>query len=181
MLARPYTIKELSDILSAESSGNLSLVSSDLDRIATDSRFRGIGKSSCFFAIKSKRNDGHNFIGDAYNKGVRCFVVSEIGPSENYADAIILKVPDVLNALQVLAKFHRREFKFPIVSITGSNGKTVVKEWLFQILSTQKLTVRSPKSYNSQIGVPLSVIGMHLKADIGIVEAGISEKGEMEK
>ena len=109
-----------------------------------------------FFAIRSERNDGHKYIADLYRRGVRSFVV-EVLPSDwqkDYPDANFLKVPFALEALQRLAERHRDEFDIPVVGITGSNGKTVVKEWLYQLLSPSMTVTRSPRSYNSQIGVP---------------------------
>ena len=96
-------------------------------------------------------------------------------------NVIFLEVENGLNALQKLAENHRQEIQYPIIGITGSNGKTIVKEWLFQLLSSKMNVARSPKSYNSQIGVPLSLLSLPLNADIGIIEAGISESGEMAK
>ncbi len=181
MLSRKYTINELSVIISGRLSGDTGFLSKEIDRIATDSRSKGIGESSCFFAINGEHIDGHRFISDAHQQGVRCFVVEKDMQNEDLPGSVFLNVHDSLDSLQKLGQFHREEIKYPILGITGSNGKTIIKEWLFQILSTNMLTARSPKSYNSQIGVPLSLIMLPLKAEIGIVEAGISLGGEMEK
>ena len=179
MLPRKYSVKEIAGILSAEVSGDSEKLNLIIDRIATDSRYKGIGINSCFFAIRSESNDGHNFILDAYNRGVRCFVAElEMNLSE-FPQAVFLRVKDSVQALQKLGSFRRKEIKYPVIGITGSNGKTVVKEWLFQILSTRKIVYRSPKSYNSQIGVPLSLLMMPDKADVALIEAGISKRGEM--
>lgn len=179
MLSRKYSVREITEIISAEVSGDNENFNLIIDRIATDSRYKGIGGKSCFFAIRSESNDGHTFIPDAYKKGVRCFVTEvEIERSE-FPGAIFLKVSSCVYALQLLGAARRLEIEYPVVGITGSNGKTVVKEWLFQILSTRKTVYRSPKSYNSQIGVPLSLLMMPEKADVALIEAGISRRGEM--
>ncbi|HEX7410897.1 MAG TPA: bifunctional UDP-N-acetylmuramoyl-tripeptide:D-alanyl-D-alanine ligase/alanine racemase [Bacteroidales bacterium] len=137
---------------------------------------------SLFFAIVSKRNNGHKYILDLYEKGVRNFVVS--AEPENLLlchEANFILVNNTLNALQALCAAHRRQFSIPVIGITGSNGKTIVKEWLYQLMFEDKNIVRSPKSYNSQIGVPLSVWQMSPENDIAIFEAGISEPDEMDR
>ncbi|MEI7499215.1 MAG: bifunctional UDP-N-acetylmuramoyl-tripeptide:D-alanyl-D-alanine ligase/alanine racemase [Bacteroidota bacterium] len=144
-----------------------------------DSR-RLIHHEHCLFvALVSERNDGHKFIEELYEKGVRCFMVSEI-PKE-FTNAIFILVKDTLAALQQLGAFHRSLFDIPVIGITGSNGKTIVKEWLFQLLNSDFRIIRSPKSYNSQIGVPLSVWKMKPEHELAIFEAGISLPGEMER
>jgi len=135
---------------------------------------------SLFFALVTGHGDGHHFIADAYKKGVRNFVVSSALTNE-LPDSNIIYVDDCLNALQLLAAYHRQQFNIPVVGITGSNGKTVVKEWLFQLLADDYSIVRSPKSYNSQIGVPLSIWQMNSSHTLALIEAGISAPGEMEK
>ena len=122
-----------------------------------------------FFALKTKRNDGHRYIDDLYSRGVRNFVVS-VFPEDvaHYNDANFLRVPDTLKALQKLAAYRRGQFDIPVIGITGSNGKTVVKEWLYQLLSPERIITRSPRSYNSQIGVPLSVWLMNEHTELGI-------------
>ncbi len=131
-----------------------------------------------FFALKSSRNDGHKYVAELYDKGVRAFVVSHCLEG-NFDGATFIVVPNTLKALQALAAFHRQQFSLPVIGITGSNGKTVVKEWLSQMLSPEYSIVRSPKSYNSQVGVPLSVWQMNDSYNLGIFEAGISEPEEM--
>jgi len=144
-------------------------------------------QQALFLALKGERRDGHDFIRDAYHKGVRNFIVSEQVQTAPYPDADFLLVANTLNALQQLAIAHRNTFTFPVIGITGSNGKTIVKEWLFQLLSdiapyNQKGgVIRSPKSFNSQIGVPLSVWLMRENNTLGIFEAGISQPDEMER
>ncbi len=143
-----------------------------------DSRHLMDPRQALFFALSSVRNDGHKYIGELYDKGVRAFVVSR-QPENVYPEAAFIIVPDTLKALQTLASRHRQQFTYPVIGITGSNGKTIVKEWLFQMLSPDYNIVRSPKSYNSQVGVPLSVWQMSDNNDLAIFEAGISEPDEM--
>lgn len=138
-------------------------------------------ESSLFFALHTARRNGHDFIADAYKAGVRQFVVSQKIDEDDVPGAGILKVGDTLKALQALAAAHRAEFQLPVVGITGSNGKTIVKEWLYQLLHDRYTIVRSPRSYNSQIGVPLSVWQIRPEDTLGIFEAGISLPGEMER
>ena len=150
--------------------------------LLTDSRSLCFPEETLFFAIKTARNDGHNYIDHLYNRGVRNFVVERLPKDyeHKYGDANFLKVIDTRKALQRLAERHRDEFNIPIVGITGSNGKTIVKEWLHQLLSPDMIVTRSPRSYNSQIGVPLSLWLLDEQSQIGIFEAGISQHGEME-
>ena len=152
-----------------------------IEQLLTDSRRLIFPKTSLFFALRGPRRDGHTFIDYLYHKGVRNFVVSEQPDLSLYADANFLLVQDALEALQKLAAYHRSRFNIPVIGITGSNGKTIVKEWLNQVLDQQFAIVRSPKSYNSQLGVPLSVWLMNESHELAIFEAGISRKGEMEK
>ena len=174
-----YTIEKVPTLIGArrygESDGNVRW-------ILTDSRSLCFPEETLFFAIRSERNDGHKYIADLYRRGVRSFVV-EVLPADwqkDYPDANFLKVPFALEALQRLAERHRDEFDIPVVGITGSNGKTVVKEWLYQLLSPSMTVTRSPRSYNSQIGVPLSVWLLSEQSQVGVFEAGISQPGEME-
>lgn len=135
-----------------------------------------------FFALKSKRNDGHKYIGNLYKSGLRNFIVSELPEQEEYTkDANYILVKDTLLALQKLSAYHRSQMDYPVIGITGSNGKTIVKEWIYQALHEDKNIHRSPKSYNSQIGVPLSVWQMKPQHNLAIIEAGISEPEEMTK
>lgn len=152
-----------------------------IEQLLTDSRRLIFPKTSLFFALRGPRRDGHTFIDYLYHKGVRNFVVSEQPDLSLYADANFLLVQDALEALQKLTAYHRSRFNIPVIGITGSNGKTIVKEWLNQVLDQQFAIVRSPKSYNSQLGVPLSVWLMNESHELAIFEAGISKKGEMEK
>ncbi len=147
--------------------------------ILIDSR-RLISPDNCLFiALVTKKNDGHRYIEELYNKGVRNFIISNPEFQRDQCNCIL--VPNTLHALQKLTAFHRKSFDIPVIGITGSNGKTIVKEWLFQLLSPEYTITRSPKSYNSQVGVPLSVWQLKEESQLGIFEAGISEPDEMEK
>ncbi len=150
-----------------------------IEHLLLDSRKVHAPASSLFFALKGPARDGHQFIPELVKKGVRSFVISEI-PAGTFENCHFLVVDDTLAALHQLAIFHRKKFTAPVIGITGSNGKTITKEWLFQLLHQDHHIVRSPKSYNSQIGVPLSVWQMNEQHTLGIFEAGISQPGEME-
>lgn len=150
----------------------------DVEWLLTDSRSLCFPESTLFFAIRTDRGDGHRYVRDLYERGVRAFVVNSV--QEGLTGAVQLLVQDTLTALQRLAERHRESYDIPVIGITGSNGKTVVKEWLYQMLSPDMAVTRSPRSYNSQIGVPLSVWGLNDNTQIGIFEAGISRPGEME-
>lgn len=153
-----------------------------VNEFLTDSRLLLFPSRTLFFAIRTSHNDGHYFIEDLYDKGVRAFIISDAQfPAEEFPEASFILVPDTVNALQSLAAYHRSLLTAKVIAITGSNGKTIVKEWLKQILETRFRTVASPKSYNSQIGVPLSVLQAGESHEIAIFEAGISEPGEMVK
>ncbi len=147
--------------------------------ILIDSRRLVTPAGSLFFALISKKNNGHKYIAELYKKGVRNFIVSE--DTIEYEDANYILVEDTLIALQKFTARHRMNFDIPVIGITGSNGKTIVKEWLFQLMSPDKKIIRSPKSYNSQIGVPLSVWQMRPGFDMAVFEAGISEPDEMDR
>lgn len=150
--------------------------------LLTDSRTMSFPLESLFFAIRTKRNDGHAYVSELYRQNLRYFVVCEMLPEYSLLeDASFLVVPDTIAALQQLASVHRSLFKKSVIGITGSNGKTIVKEWLYQLLNNDLHIIRSPRSYNSQIGVPLSVWGLNETAELGIFEAGISMPGEMNK
>ena len=154
----------------------------DVKHLLTDSRSLVFPENTLFFALKTTSGDGHLYIKDLIYKGLRAFVVEDIQEdllSEN-PHVSFLKVGAPLLALQKLSAYHRQEFKVPVVGITGSNGKTIVKEWLYQLLSSNYTVTKSPRSYNSQIGVPLSVWMMNAQTDLGVFEAGISQPAEME-
>ena len=173
-----YTIEKVTTLIGAHRFGN---ADANIGFLLTDSRSLCFAEETLFFALKSGRGDGHNYISDLYRRGVRNFVVEHVplDYATTYADANFLRVENSLVALQRLAERHRDEYNIPIVGITGSNGKTIVKEWLYQLLSPEINVTRSPRSYNSQIGVPLSVWLLNEQSQVGIFEAGISEPGEM--
>lgn len=173
-----YKIEQIAGIIKAERHGN---TGADISWLLTDSRSLCFPEETLFFAIKTKRNDGHRYISELYKNGVRNFVVSEL-PDDmpNCADANFLVVSDTLQALQQLAEHHRMRFDIPVIAITGSNGKTTVKEWLYQLLSPSCNVCRSPRSYNSQIGVPMSLWLIGQNTDLAVIEAGISMPGEMQ-
>ena len=173
-----YTIEKITTLIGARRYGT---ADANIAFLLTDSRSLCFPEETLFFAIKSERNDGHKYIQNLYLRGVRNFVVTSVPDNyqARFPQGNFLKVTDTLEALQRLAERHRDEFNIPIVGITGSNGKTVVKEWLYQVLSPDSFVTRSPRSYNSQIGVPLSVWLMNDDTKIGIFEAGISKPGEM--
>ena len=201
-----YSIEKIATLIGARRIGD---VEATVSWLLTDSRSLCFPEETLFFALKSGRNDGHKYIPELYRRGVRNFVV-EIGAGRiaagriaagrladgklaadaastgakldgsGFAGANFLEVVSPLEALQRLAERHRDEFDIPVVGITGSNGKTMVKEWLYQLLSPRVIVTRSPKSYNSQIGVPLSVWLLNEKTEVGLFEAGISQPGEMQ-
>ena len=149
--------------------------------LLTDSRTYIGGDGFLFFALKSGKNDGHHYIDELYRKGVKSFVVSDKVDEIEFPNANFLRVENTLYALQNLASAHRKKFSYPVIGITGSNGKTVIKEWLFQLLQPDVSIVRTPRSYNSQIGVPLSIWLMTENRKMAVLECGISQKGEMKR
>ena len=178
-----YTIEKITTLIGARRIGS---ADARIGWLLTDSRSLCFPEETLFFALKTQRNDGHRYIADLYRRGVRNFVVEPVlnaarmGGEVDYTDANFLVVPSPLAALQRLAERHRDEFNCPVVGITGSNGKTMVKEWLYQVLSPDYHVTRSPKSFNSQIGVPLSVWLLNEQTEVGLFEAGISQPGEMQ-
>jgi len=172
-----YTIKKIAQVVQAINvkSTDLQVVIEDL---IYDSRKISRPKQALFFALKGRR-DGHQFVREAYIKGVRNFMVHADFDATALVKCNVLFVEDTLTALQRLAAFHRNRFAYPVIGITGSNGKTIVKEWLYQLLHADYHMVRSPKSYNSQLGVALSLWQMNDQHNLAIVEAGISKPGEM--
>ncbi len=174
-----YSIDKIAENINAKRLGD---AEAQISFILTDSRSLCFPEETLFFALRSERNDGHHYIDELYHRGVRNFVVEQLPDafSSIYKQANFLQVDNSLLALQQLTTWHRSAFTIPIVGITGSNGKTMVKEWLSQLLSFDHNVTRSPKSYNSQIGVPLSVWLLNESSEIGIIEAGISKRGEME-
>ncbi len=174
-----YSIEEIATLIGARRYGE---TAGTIGWLLTDSRSLCFPEQTLFFALTTKSGDGHRYIGELYGRGVRAFVVEQVPDDyqSTYPQANFLRVHSSLAALQRLAERHREEFDIPVVGITGSNGKTWVKEWLYQLLlSNYRRVTRSPRSYNSQIGVPLSVWLLHAQTQVGIFEAGISEPGEM--
>ena len=174
-----YDIKQIISILGVSQNN---FYPSIISILLTDSRKLSNPSKTLFFALETNNNDAHDFICDLYDSGVRNFVVSKQLPQwKNFQNVNFFKVKDCLHALQKIAIYHRSLFNIPVIGITGSNGKTIVKEWLYQLLEKDYNIVRSPRSYNSQIGVPLSVWQLDEDAELGVFEAGISMPNEMEK
>lgn len=174
-----YTLENIASIVEGKIVGNgdKSIVIKDL---LFDSRLLISPENTLFFSLKSNRNNGNKYIDELYSKGVRSFVVDNVVSESSIVDAAFIIVDDTLKALQKLASNCRDNYDIPIVGITGSNGKTIVKEWLYQILSPEMSVARSPKSYNSQIGVPMSVWQLNESHQLAIFEAGISRYDEMQ-
>ncbi len=172
------TSLNIAEIVNGTLKGNPTLKVSD---IFTDSRRFSFAEGLAFFAIRGKNHDGHLFIDALYKKGVRIFIVETLPDNTgSYINSAFIQTENTINALQLLAAYHRRAFKSTVIAVTGSTGKTIVKEWLADVLGLSAPVIRSPKSYNSQIGVPLSVLKLDDKYTLGIFEAGISLAGEME-
>lgn len=173
---------KLSEIAKILATGSTNLPPAEIKWLLTDSRSLSFPAESLFFAIRTERNDGHKYVAELYEQQARYFVISEYLPEfDNLPEAVFLQVDDTLIALQSLVAQYRSQFHIPVIGITGSNGKTIVKEWLYQLLQHDYRIVRSPRSYNSQIGVPLSVWGLNQQTELGIFEAGISEPNEMDR
>lgn len=174
------SVRKVSSIVGGEFHSPESDVAISISSVSIDSRTIFDPESSLFFALKTERNDGHRYIADLVHMGVRAFVLSDYTEDFlKYASCSFIVVADTLKALQKLAAWNRSQFDIPVVGITGSNGKTIVKEWLFELLHNHSV-IRSPKSYNSQVGVPLSVWNLSADYEMAIFEAGISKPGEMQ-
>ena len=173
-----FSIQEIAKAVDGEIIGNKSLQNRVVERIITDSRTFFKPGNSLFIALIGPQNNGHNYIPGLIERGIHLYLISDKRVINQKALFILVK--NTTLALQKLAKYNRAKQNYPLVGITGSNGKTIVKEWLYTILSPQFKIVRSPKSYNSQIGVPLSLLLMNDSFNLGLVEAGISQLGEME-
>ena len=173
-----YTIQEIAELTGCRFSGDGTV---RIRNLATDSRVLAHPSDTLFFALVGVRHNGHAFLPDLYKNGVHCFVISEPVREADFPGACFLYANDTLDTLQRLAAAHRKRFSLPVIAITGSNGKTVVKEWIFQSLHRDKDMLCSPKSYNSQVGVPLSVWPLQTEHTLAVFEAGISKPGEMEK
>ncbi len=173
------TASELAKITNGKLHGLPSIVISGL---LTDSRQFSYSDGLAFFAIKGVNHDGHKFIPQLYERGIRIFVVENLPDNfRSYRECSFISVKDTIKAIQQLASCNRKNFRGTVIAITGSAGKTVVKEWMADIMGSVRSVIRSPKSYNSQLGVPLSVWKLSDDYDTGIFEAGISRKGEMKK
>lgn len=171
-----YTLSHIAHLVKGSLHG---IAEMPYSHFATDSRQIVNTEEVLFFALVSERNDAHHYIDELIEKGVKAFVVSNKEYIRNKASFVL--VEDTLKALQDLAAYHRSQFNIPVIGITGSNGKTIVKEWLYQLLKEDKVICRSPKSYNSQLGVPLSVLNLTKDHQLAIFEAGISQLGEMQR
>lgn len=175
-----YPIEDIAKACNGRLHAGRLFTGSVISNLLTDSRKFSFPRESLFFAIKGDRNDGHNYLGDLYRQHVRNFVVSSVPRNMSvFPEACFIIVPDTLPALQQISAMHRARYELPVIGITGSNGKTILKEWLFQLLHRDRVIVRSPKSYNSQVGVPLSVWQIRPDHELAIFEAGISKPGEM--
>ncbi len=174
-----YKISEIAKFTESKIIGN---DTNSVRWLLTDSRSLCFPEETLFFALRTERNDGHKYINELYRRGVRNFMVENLPDnySKNYPDATFIITDDSRKALQQIARHHRMQYDIPVIGITGSNGKTVVKEWLYRMLSSDNIVRRSPRSYNSQIGVPLSVCMIDDKTELAIIEAGISRRGEMQ-
>jgi len=176
----PYKIQHIVQTINGQPI-NAPLKDATIHHLLLDSRKVLFQKASLFFALPGKHHNGHQYISTLYEKGVRNFVISENVDWQEMPEANFIRVENTLVALQTLVAFHRSQFSLKTIGVTGSNGKTIVKEWLFQLLRDEYSIVRSPRSYNSQIGVPLSIWQINQEHQLGIFEAGISEMNEMEK
>ena len=175
-----YTLKQIIEMAECPIHGKTDL-STNIDTLLTDSRSLTVPESTIFFAIKTDHGDGRNYIKELHDEGVRVFVCDKEGINENFLnDSVFIESANPINTLQIIAKKHKNFcHNATTIGISGSNGKTIVKEWLYQLIGDQQTTIRSPKSYNSQIGVPLSLLLYEEDTQLAIIEAGISMPGEM--
>ncbi len=176
-----YTLQQIAKIINGKLFNKLSL-NKRIQHLLTDSRRLIFPETTLFFAIETNKNDGHHYIKELIDKGVECFVVSKLPTyAKKTENATFIVVDCALQSLQKITAFHRKQFDIPVIAITGSNGKTIIKEWLSNLLSQENNIVKNPKSYNSQIGVPLSVWQITKAHTMGVFEAGISTTNEMQK
>jgi alanine racemase len=173
-----WTLERLGVLLNGNLFGEKTLL---IDNLSIDSRTLTLPRGTLFVALTGEQHDGHNYIPDLYRRGIRAFLVSRIPDGSQFPGAGFCQVQNTLIALQELASARRREFEGEVLAITGSNGKTIVKEWIYQCLGDSIRIHKSPKSYNSQVGVPLSVWGIEEVHQLAVIEAGISQPGEMQK
>jgi len=171
-----YTLEEIAEI----TGGTVKGPSGTIQSFIIDSRELLQTEEVCFIALKTERNNGHRYVSDLIKSGVKMFLVNETDYTEKWTGVSFVIVHDTLKAIQTLAIHHRKKFDIPVIGITGSNGKTIVKEWLYQSLKDVYVICRSPRSYNSQVGVPLSVLNLRPIHTLAIFEAGISKPGEMD-
>ena len=171
-----YSLHNINDFAGGTLTGNGEI---QISKLLIDSRKVFTPDETLFIALKGRNHNGHKFIRDLYKRGIRAFLVSEKIKTKEFPGASFVFVDNTLRALQSIAGNHRKNTKIPVLAITGSNGKTIVKEWLYQIIGNEKNVIRSPRSFNSQVGVPLSLWLLDDSADLGIIEAGISKPGEM--
>ena len=172
-----YSIDKITTIIGAQRHGD---ADANIQVLLTDSRSLCFPEETLFFAIKTNKGNGATYIPYLIDRGVRNFVVENVPDDVQHEGVNFLVVPSPIKTLQQLAEYHRNAFDLPIIGITGSNGKTIVKEWIYQLISGDNVVTRSPRSYNSQIGVPLSVWLLDKESEVGLFEAGISQPGEME-
>ena len=175
-----YSIQQIQRIIKGKFLNPLPF-KQDIEQLLFDSRHLIFANRTLFFAFAGDRQDGHDFIRELYEQGVRNFVVTKKIRPASFPEANLLYVKKSIKAIQGLATFHRQQFNLPVIGITGSNGKTIIKEWLFQLLHQDYRVIKNPGSYNSQIGVPLSIWLIQQQHDLGIFEAGISQPKEMKK
>lgn len=178
-IGTPYTIHEIADAVSAKDLFQGHTEQPPLLFLSFDTRYIQNGEQTLFIALRTPNRDGHDFIREAFEKGVKNFMVDK--KNNLIAGINYVLVEDTLDALQLWAGFHRNRFRYPVIGITGSNGKTTVKEWLTTLIESAFQVIKSPMSYNSQLGVPISLLQMNPEAEVAIIEAGISQKGEMER
>ena len=169
-----YLLEEIAKVTGAKLIGDGSAM---VSYVITDSRTVSYPSGSVFVAIKTSRNDGHRYVKDLISVGVKSFIISD--ESVVCDGANFLVTPDPLKAMQKLAAYHRAKFNIPVLGVTGSNGKTIVKEWISQLIGDDKKVTRSPRSYNSQIGVPLSVLEIDEQTELAIIEAQLKHKYEL--
>ncbi|HYW94587.1 MAG TPA: Mur ligase family protein, partial [Bacteroidales bacterium] len=173
---RSFSSGEISGIVNGRLSGPPARM---INHVIIDSRRFTDPEGAVFVALRGERNDGHAYLTELFNRGLRCFIVEEIPDSIDFAGASFITVDNSLAALQQFAASIRTAFEGEVIAVTGSNGKTIIKEWLYQSLNRQLPIVRSPLSYNSQVGVPLSLFLLDRTYRMAVVEAGISLPGEM--
>lgn len=175
-----YTLHTLQEICEAEIFTTATSLP-NIENISTDSRTITLPIQTLFIALVGPNHNGHTYIKDSFNKGIKTFLISQKIEFNIFADATFLVVKDTQIALQKIAQYHRNQFQIPVIGITGSNGKTIVKDWINDLCRDNFNICKSPKSFNSQIGVPLSVLQLNSSHTLGIFEAGISTTNEMDK